>query len=177
MSFYYLLKLYKLLKCICRNQFSMFFQICFSRDCESLAASIFRKDIAYSVKIFRRSLRLMENKKISFIFSIPVQSILACKESVQSMSCSNYIIQPGKNKQTDYINSGSFLFRLFFCRFFIFCRVLFGQCLQLGLTEFLKKIYDIICTVKGKRISLPLIFKRCKFGEAGIQFLDRKSVV
>ena len=119
MSFYYLLKLYKLLKCICRNQFSMFFQICFSRDCESLAASIFRKDIAYSVKIFRRSLRLMENEKISFIFSIPVQSILACKESVQSMSRSNYIIQPGKNKQTDYINSGSFLFRLFFCRFFI----------------------------------------------------------
>ena len=155
MSFYYLLKLYKLLKCICRNQFSMFFQICFSRDCESLAASIFRKDIAYSVKIFRRSLRLMENEKISFIFSIPVQSILACKESVQSMSRSNYIIQPGKNKQTDYINSGSFLFRLFFCRFFIFCRVLFGQCLQLGLTEFLKKIYDIICTVKGNGSPCP----------------------
>ena len=42
----------------------------------------------------------MENEKISFIFSIPVQSILACKESVQSMSRSNYIIQPGK-KQTD----------------------------------------------------------------------------
>ena len=119
MSFYYLLKLYKLLKCICQKpSFPCSFRLCFSRDCESLAASIFRKDIAYSVKIFRRSLRLMENEKISFIFSIPVQSILACKESVQSMSRSNYIIQPGKNKQTDYINSGSFLFRLFFCRFF-----------------------------------------------------------
>lgn len=106
MSFYYLLKLYKLLKCICRNQFSMFFQICFSRDCESLAASIFRKDIAYSVKIFRRSLRLMENKKISFIFSIPVQSILACKESVQSMSCSNYIIQPGKTNRRITLTAG-----------------------------------------------------------------------
>ena len=88
------------------------------------------------------------------------------------MSRSNYIIQPGKNKQTDYINSGSFPVPAFLLQIFYLLQSSFGQCLQLGLTEFLKKIYDIICTVKGNRISLPLIFKRCKFGEAGYPVLQ-----
>ena len=67
---------------------------------KGLAASIFRKDIAYSVEIFRRSIRLMENKKISFIlqysgteYSAPVKNPLVHEPQ--------QLHHPAGKKQTD----------------------------------------------------------------------------
>ena len=118
----------------------------------------------------------MENEKISFIFSIPVQRFWPVKN--RSVHEPQQLHHPAKNKQTDYINSGSFLSRLFSSADFYLLQSSLDSVFSPDSQSFLKKIYDIICTVKGKNGSpCPLIFKRCKFEKRVSSSSDPSTLV